>query len=204
MCTAAVKQKISFWWPQHIEFTLIICTWNHYSLELTTKFCAEVYGCQIELLNKGPFILHRNSVLVLQVTTASPQHHRIKLKYILGEMQHCNAVTSQFLCRRVQCGNATQCNCCLAWMDLKPSYLKFTLFFTKFVLRRQMNVRLSKFCKWFCIHSNMLVQRNLNVCKGHVTSDTGFKQNRTYNFSACYFNWTASSSFLKKLYQNWK
>ena len=34
----------------------------------------------------------------------------------------------------------------------------------------------------------MLVQRNVNVYKGHVASDTGFKQNRTYHFIACYFN----------------
>ena len=63
-------------------------------------------------LAKGPFILHPNCVAVPmidyflpQVTAESPY---FKFKMNLTFMRHRNAVISQFLCSRVQCGNAKQ------------------------------------------------------------------------------------------------
>ena len=41
----------------------------------------------------------------------SPQRHHISSSNELTFMRHHNAVTLQFLCSRVQCGNATQLRC---------------------------------------------------------------------------------------------
>ena len=64
------------------------------------------------LINKGPFILHHNCVAVPIYRLLSATNHRsftaFQVKMNLTFMRHRKAVTSQFLCRKVQCGNAMQ------------------------------------------------------------------------------------------------
>ena len=66
------------------------------------------------LLYKGLFILHSNCIAVpiYQLHVLSAASHRsttaFQVKMNLTFMRHSNAVTSQFLCSRVQCGNTTQ------------------------------------------------------------------------------------------------
>ena len=64
---------------------------------------------------KDPFILHRNCVAVpihaIYRLLSAASHRGItafQVKMSLTFMRHSNAVTLQFLCRKVQCGNATQ------------------------------------------------------------------------------------------------
>ena len=63
---------------------------------------------------KGPFILHkhRNYVAEPIYRLSSAVSHRsitaFQVKMNSTFMRDRNAVTSQFLCSRVQCGNATQ------------------------------------------------------------------------------------------------
>ena len=63
----------------------------------------------------GPFVLHRNCVAVPIYRLLSATGHRsftaFQVKMNITFMQHSNAVTLQFLCRRVQRGNATQLRC---------------------------------------------------------------------------------------------
>ena len=64
------------------------------------------------MVYKGPFILHRNRVAVPIHRLLSAASHRsitpFQVKMNLTFMRHGSAVTSQFLCSLVQCGNATQ------------------------------------------------------------------------------------------------
>ena len=64
------------------------------------------------MLDKGPFILHRNCVAVRIYRLLFTASHRnitaFQVKMNLTFMQYRNAVTSQFLCSRMWCGNATQ------------------------------------------------------------------------------------------------
>ena len=82
-------------------------------------------------VSKGPFILHRNCVAVAIYRFLSAAGHRsftaFQVKMNLTFMRHCSAVPSQFLCRRVQCGNATQLRCSmngpLKWSKrVRPSF----------------------------------------------------------------------------------
>ena len=61
---------------------------------------------------EGPFILHRNCIAVpIYRLLSDASHHNIttfQVKMDLTFMRHHNAVTSQILCSKVQCGNATQ------------------------------------------------------------------------------------------------
>ena len=63
-------------------------------------------------LSKGPFILHRNCVALPIYRLLSATSHRSFTAFQVETnwtfMWHRNAVTLQFLCRKVQCGNATQ------------------------------------------------------------------------------------------------
>ena len=61
---------------------------------------------------KGPFIVYSNCIAVPIYRLLSVASHRsftaFQVKINLTFMRHRNALTSQFLCRRVQCCNATQ------------------------------------------------------------------------------------------------
>ena len=71
-----------------------------------------------------------NCVAVPICLLLSAANHRsinaFQVKMSLTFMRHRNAVTSQYLCKTLRCGNATQRNNCVVWRDLYYSDFFFS------------------------------------------------------------------------------